>query len=46
MESHQVIEFDVPELVELRDRVCKQHGWEPLSFRFVVYGRSPEAKAT
>jgi Fur family ferric uptake transcriptional regulator len=45
MESHQVIEFEVPELVKLRDRVCKQHGWEPISFRVIVYGRSPEAKA-
>lgn len=45
METHKVIEFDAPELIELRDRVCKERGWEPLSFRFVVYGRSPEAKA-
>lgn len=45
MESHQVIEFEVPELMKLRDRVCKEHGWEPISFRVIVYGRSPEAKA-
>lgn len=44
METHQVIEFSVPELLAMRDKVCKQHGWEPLSFRFIVYGRSPEAK--
>ena len=44
METHQVIEFSVPELLAMRDKVCGQHGWEPLSFRFIVYGRSPEAK--
>lgn len=44
METHQVIEFSVPELLAMRDKVCKQHGWEPLSFRFILYGRSPEAK--
>ena len=44
METHQVIEFSVPELLAMRDKVCKQHGWEPLSFRFIVYGRSPQAK--
>lgn len=43
METHQVIEFEVPEMVALRDKICKKHGWEPLSFRFIVYGRSPEA---
>jgi Fur family ferric uptake transcriptional regulator len=44
METNQVIEFDVPQLDELRDRMCKEHGFEPLSQRFVIYGISPEAK--
>ncbi len=43
-ETHEVIEFEVPELAELRDRICAEHGWDPVSFRFVIYGVSPEAK--
>jgi hypothetical protein len=28
----------------LRDRVCKEHGFDPVSHRFVIYGVSPEAQ--
>jgi len=45
VETHSIVEFDSKELLELRDRICKQHGYDPVSFRFVVYGISPEAKA-
>ena len=45
METHSIIEFDSKELQTLRDRICKQHGYDPVSFRFVIYGISPEAKA-
>jgi Fur family transcriptional regulator, ferric uptake regulator len=44
VETNQVIEFSAPELIELRDRICKENGFDPVSFRFVVYGSSPEAK--
>ncbi|MDX1682107.1 MAG: transcriptional repressor [Phycisphaeraceae bacterium] len=44
LETDKVIEFTAPELEELRDRICKENGYEPLSFRFVVYGASPEAR--
>jgi len=44
MESNQVIEFNVPQLDKLRDQICKEHGFDPISQRFVVYGISPEAK--
>jgi Fur family ferric uptake transcriptional regulator len=44
METNQVIEFNVPQLDELRDQICKEHGFDPVSQRFVVYGISPEAK--
>lgn len=45
METHRIVEFDSKELLAIRDRVCKQHGFDPVSFRFVIYGLSPEAKA-
>ena len=44
LETNQIIEFPAAELVELRDRICREHGFDPLSFRFVVYGLSPEAQ--
>ena len=42
MESDQIIEFPTPELEAIMRRVCKEHGFEPLSYRFVVYGVSPK----
>lgn len=44
-ETQQVIEFPVDELNEFRDRICAERGWDPVSFRFIVYGISPEARA-
>lgn len=37
-ETHEVIEFDAPELTAVRDRICREHGFEPASHRFVIYG--------
>lgn len=45
VETHRVVEFDTPNLDALRDKVCAEHGFDPVSFRFVVYGVSPEARA-
>ena len=44
VETNKIIEFPAHELVELRDRICKEHGFEPVSQQFVVYGVSPEAQ--
>lgn len=44
VETNRVIEFETPELARLRDRICKEHGYDPVSLRFVIYGVSPEAK--
>jgi Fur family transcriptional regulator, ferric uptake regulator len=46
VETNRVIEFTSAEVVELRDRIAREHGYEPVSFRFVIYGISPEAKKT
>jgi Fur family ferric uptake transcriptional regulator len=44
VETHQVIEFSGAELTTIRDRICKEHGFEPLNHRFVIYALSPEGK--
>ena len=46
METNRVIEFDTPELEELRDRICREHGFDPVSFRFVIYGVSTASQST
>jgi Fur family ferric uptake transcriptional regulator len=41
----RVIEFDSDRLRALRDEICQQHGFDPLSHQFHIFGLSPEAKA-
>jgi Fur family ferric uptake transcriptional regulator len=41
----KVIEFSSDKLRKLRDEICAQHGFEPLSHQFHIFGLSPEAKA-
>ncbi len=44
VETNQIIEFSAAELTDLRNRLCKEHGFDPVSHRFVIYGISPEAQ--
>ncbi len=44
VETQQVIEFPCPELEAMRDTLCREHGYDPVSFRFVIYGLSPEGR--
>jgi Fur family ferric uptake transcriptional regulator len=44
VETDQIIEFDIRELDAVRDRICKEHGYESVSYRFIIYGVSPEAQ--
>jgi Fur family ferric uptake transcriptional regulator len=41
----KVIEFDSARLREVRDEICREHGFEPLSHRFQIFGLSPQGKA-
>jgi Fur family ferric uptake transcriptional regulator len=41
----KVIEFSSDKLKKLRDEICREHGFEPLSHRFQIFGESPEARA-
>ena len=40
----KVIEFNSERLRQLRDEICRQHGFDPLSHRFQIFGLSPEGK--
>jgi Fur family ferric uptake transcriptional regulator len=39
----RVIEFSSDKLRKLRDEICREHGFSPLSHQFHVFGLSPEA---
>lgn len=41
----KVIEFSSEKLQKLRDEICRQHDFDPISHRFQIYGLSPEARA-
>lgn len=43
MKSGTLVEFAAPELVELRERICRELGWEPVGHRFQIYAISPDA---
>ncbi|MBV8779907.1 MAG: transcriptional repressor [Phycisphaerae bacterium] len=43
METGRVIEFRSEKLRELRDEICRQHGFAPLSHQFHIFGLSPNA---
>jgi Fur family ferric uptake transcriptional regulator len=42
--SGRVIEFSSDKLRKLRDEICREHGFSPLSHQFHVFGLSPEAQ--
>lgn len=39
VDTNEITPIDVPELAEIRDRICAQHGLKPEGHRLVVYGR-------
>jgi len=44
VETGDVEEFPTPSLQQLVDEVCAERGYDPVSFRFVIYGISPKGK--
>jgi Fur family ferric uptake transcriptional regulator len=38
----RVVEFSSDKLRKLRDEICREHGFEPLSHQFHIFGVSPE----
>ncbi len=44
MKTGDHIEFSDDELVKLRNRICREHGWDPVGHRFQIYAISPEGR--
>jgi Fur family transcriptional regulator, ferric uptake regulator len=44
MKTGEHIDFTNRELIELRDRICRERGWEPVGHRFQIYAISPEGR--
>jgi Fur family transcriptional regulator, ferric uptake regulator len=44
MKSGKHMEFTNHELIALRDRICREHGWEPIGHRFQIYAISPQGR--
>ncbi len=40
IETNKITEFSAPELKPLMERICREHGCQPVNYRFVVYGAS------
>ena len=43
-ETHKTTKITCAELNDLMERVCREHDYEPLSYRFVIHGISPEGR--
>jgi Fur family ferric uptake transcriptional regulator len=41
----RVVEFSSEKLRKLRDEICQEHGFSPLSHQFHIFGLSPEGNA-
>lgn len=44
MKTGNHIEFNDEELNRLRDRICRERGWDPVGHRFQIYAISPEGR--
>ncbi|MBT4524814.1 MAG: hypothetical protein HOC21_07830 [Phycisphaerae bacterium] len=42
MRTDKRIEFSSGELIEWRNAICKEKGWDPVGHRVVIYALSPE----
>lgn len=40
----KVIEFSSDRMKQLRDEICREHGYEPVSHQLHIYGISPEGR--
>jgi len=44
MKTGKHLEFASDELIALRNRICREHGWEPIGHRFQIYAISPQGR--
>ena len=40
VQTEAMIEFHSPELIALRDRICREHGLDPVGHRLLIYATS------
>jgi len=45
LSTGKVIEFSSQKLRQLRDEICREHGFDPVSQQLHIYGISPEGRA-
>lgn len=43
VDTGQILPIDVPELIDLRDRICRRMGLEPQGHRLQIYAMAPGA---
>ena len=41
VQTGKYIRISSDELIEIRNRICREYGWEPVGHRFQVYGIAP-----
>ncbi|MFT3785671.1 MAG: transcriptional repressor [Tepidisphaeraceae bacterium] len=44
VQTGRVIQFQSERLRQLRDEICREHGFDPINHQFQIYGLSPEAR--
>ena len=44
MKTGKHLEFASDELIALRNRICREHGWDPIGHRFQIYAISPQGR--
>lgn len=44
MKTGRHVEFSSEALVDLRDHICREHGWDAMGHRFLIYAISPEGR--
>jgi len=44
MKTARTVEFSSPELIRLRDQICRDQGWNSVGHRFQIYAISPEGQ--
>ncbi len=45
VQTGKYIRISSDELMEIRNRICREYGWEPVGHRFQVYGIAPDDPA-
>jgi Fur family ferric uptake transcriptional regulator len=44
VDTDEVVEFHSPDLIELRDNICREHGLDPDGHQLIIYARKSDGK--